>query len=1463
MYSKFKKLIVAIIFSLISLFTLHSQVLVTGSNGANGAYVTLKSAFDAINLQPNQLGSNIIVSVFASTTETATARLLGNTSSWMSLSIYATATVQIVGNIAGPLVDFDNARNITIDGRLNGNWPAYSLTFENTNTSASSVIRFVNGASSNILQHCVLKGASNSLNSATVFFSLGSASAGNSHNIIQANNFLPSIAGRARISVLSYGASSSPNSHVQIVDNHFNNALMKDEDTTGDVFGVLFDQNTTRSTVSRNHFYESGAFGVAAGNGSYSIIEIRSDGVDFRIANNYIGGSEAFCGGAPWAKSQFNNAFTGIKVSATVGGSNNFIQYNTISNINWSNSANADFTSISAGAKLGASTTVEENIIGAEFGNNSIQFNNAASSGTFYGIITEGNCVVSKNIISSITASNLFNTNATNIIAIQKNAGDVTITENFIGSKTSANSIISTSESTSNTQNVYAINAEFNATNILINGNVIANMSNRSTGNDGTTAGIVIRSTGTTTIEDNEIVQLHNYNNNTSSNHTASISGIVFVNSTSRHFVRRNIIANLNNNHLFFGGSIFGLYITGTASQQNIVNANFISQLKTESTSSNVYGIHAFSGNTLYSNNIIVLGKNTNAGIYGFFDSGSESQTCNFYHNTIYIEGVFDDDFTPANSYALYSQRNINTRNYRNNIFFNARTNGLGVARHYAVLLNYTVPGALTLNYNDYLVTGAGGTLSRYNNANNNSLPLVPGQDAQSVMLNPLFDNAGGVDAQDYGPIAGGLNGIPIANVLVDYNEKVRAAIPTMGAIERLPNKWKGAISDDWAVPGNWTRNVVIFPNDDLIFDANPMNHCVLDTDKVVGAVINAQSNYRVVLNGNKLSVNADLQLTNGAQIDASTTASTLEFTGAIAQSIPANALFNNQVNNLTVNNPQNVILNGTLHLLHQLTAVNGRLNTFAQSPIFHYSGNSLQNIDENQFVNNNIYQLHINNTVGVKLNTQLLVSADMTIETGAKFSISAGQTLKIDGVTINNSGASGFVLESNASGTASLIHNSNNVAAKVQRYFDGAATEWRFISTPVNGQALDNVWKHTGSYGDGTGYDLYVWDELSSCWIYNLNTTVAPTWTSVHAGNNFIPGNGYLYATQQLNPTREFDGLLNNGNVAVTLSSLGDATHKGFNLIGNPYPSSIDWKAPSGYNRNMLVLNGGGYDIWTWSNTANNYGVYNSADPTNNGTNNVSRYIAPMQAFYVRANTAGNFVFANTSRTHQGASDWRKAPLYIQTPQVLSIKISSPEGLGADEIRIVSGLDKQEPGAAKMFSSVATAPSVYLPYDKQKHSVFYVADFNSKTNFDLAFKAGKKSKYEFLIEFTDEQFTSVYVYDRKLNKTQAMQSGQSFVFDGDEKDEVNRFVLYFDKNKTQHDVLDVAISPQNAGVGVDLTHAAFGVYRCAILDLSGRKLKELVIRSGENQIIPFDKKGVYIINIYNENKQFKSKVVL
>jgi hypothetical protein len=53
----------------------------------------------------------------------------------------------------------------------------------------------------------------------------------------------------------------------------------------------------------------------------------------------------------------------------------------------------------------------------------------------------------------------------------------------------------------------------------------------------------------------------------------------------------------------------------------------------------------------------------------------------------------------------------------------------------------------------------------------------------------------------------------------------------------------------------------------------------------------------------------------------------------------------------------------------------------------------------------------------------------------------------------------------------------------------------------------------------NGTGYDLYLWDEPSFSFKYKLDTT--PMGNSVHVGTDFSVGHGYLYSVQATNPTK------------------------------------------------------------------------------------------------------------------------------------------------------------------------------------------------------------------------------------------------------------------------------------------------------------------------------------------------------
>ena len=82
---------------------LSAQVTVTGSTGADATYPQLGLAFAAIN-GTAQTGNRILISITASTTETASAVL--NAGAWISLRITpAVPGIIISGNLAAPLID--------------------------------------------------------------------------------------------------------------------------------------------------------------------------------------------------------------------------------------------------------------------------------------------------------------------------------------------------------------------------------------------------------------------------------------------------------------------------------------------------------------------------------------------------------------------------------------------------------------------------------------------------------------------------------------------------------------------------------------------------------------------------------------------------------------------------------------------------------------------------------------------------------------------------------------------------------------------------------------------------------------------------------------------------------------------------------------------------------------------------------------------------------------------------------------------------------------------------------------------------------------------------------------------------------------------------------------------------------------------------------------------------------------
>jgi hypothetical protein len=308
----------------------------------------------------------------------------------------------------------------------------------------------------------------------------------------------------------------------------------------------------------------------------------------------------------------------------------------------------------------------------------------------------------------------------------------------------------------------------------------------------------------------------------------------------------------------------------------------------------------------------------------------------------------------------------------------------------------------------------------------------------------------------------------------------------------------------------------------------------------------------------------------------------------------------------------------------------------------------------------------------------------------------------------------------------------------------------------------------------------------------------------------------------QAANPTKEFVGNLNNGALDYGLTFSGtDASLKGFNLVGNPYPSSIDWRAASGWIRTGLNSTGGGYDMWSWNPAANNYGVYNSADADGVGTNSVTRTIAPMQGYFVQAADGGNLSMNNEVRVPDGAGNWFKSTK--QEVSKVSLFVKSDAGYGSDEIQLRFGYAENENGARKLFSKVAEAPGLYMASEGDYLSVLYLTSTEENPAVPLLFTPGMDGNYTLNCSFDESKFETVMLEDRQTHDIQNMKAGKMVSFKALKTDDANRFVLYFGPvNNPFDDEFPAIIYADGSRLIVDLTLISkeTGVF---VYDIMGR----------------------------------------
>lgn len=444
----------------------------------------------------------------------------------------------------------------------------------------------------------------------------------------------------------------------------------------------------------------------------------------------------------------------------------------------------------------------------------------------------------------------------------------------------------------------------------------------------------------------------------------------------------------------------------------------------------------------------------------------------------------------------------------------------------------------------------------------------------------------------------------------------------------------------------------------------------------------------------------------------------------------------------------------------HQTSGTVSALKSLIAYPSNWTSGSSIQTVPP--------FTFHLTNSTSLSQSASLL---NLEIKAGETFTILPGIGLQVHGDIDNQAGTQGFIIASDEIGTAMLLHNTNHVPASVERYLPGASLDWHLLAAPVLQPFEDS------DFVSVSGFDLYAYHEPSMLWVNYKNTENSPTFLEVN-GPDFVQGAGYLVAYENVAAVRKFQGPLNNGLITTQLTTAASIIdYQGFVLAGNPYASAIDWKAASGWSREHLMLNGGGYDFWVYNESTGNYGTYNSALSGNLGTNGVTRYIPTGQGFFVRAASEGSLSMNNAVRIMEN-------PAFLKNDQpeqpLISLRFTSPNGL-SDELIVTFNTDGQIAGSPKLHSLNQQAPNCWIQNGNNLHSIHFAGITGPKVvpvHFEAAYDGIYSIKVPQLLGFPDQSL--VRLTDMFTNTVHVLNNDTYLSFEAASGDPSARFQLEF-----------------------------------------------------------------------------------
>lgn len=370
--------------------------------------------------------------------------------------------------------------------------------------------------------------------------------------------------------------------------------------------------------------------------------------------------------------------------------------------------------------------------------------------------------------------------------------------------------------------------------------------------------------------------------------------------------------------------------------------------------------------------------------------------------------------------------------------------------------------------------------------------------------------------------------------------------------------------------------------------------------------------------------------------------------------------------------------------------------------------------------------------------------------------------------------------------------------------------------------------------------------------------------------------GKGYQ-ANIATGNTIKLNGELNNGDISVTVTNSSGNVLDGYNLIGNPYPSPIDWEAVHSLSTGVeatlyLEIPTSQYD-GRFAEYVAGTGVIN---------NGGKKEIAPMQGFFVRTATGGTVNVNNTVRLGTDQRFYKTTEIQDTKEGLVRVALKGNNTLDETTIYFQNGATSNFDGkydAAKIHkfnSKLSTLYSYNENTETAETNYFAInglGSFDSNQKLPLAMNILTEGEYE--ITLRDMKYFhskhELYLYDSLTDSIHNLRTEGNYKFQSVKGNEIKRFTLLFEINANQdfftNEKVVVYPNPTPNEFSYSLKTDREGYYLIRLFDATGRmileenKLKEGAFLEGTINLEKYPT-GLYLLQVSDSQKTTTVRVV-